>query len=75
MINKSQIVHDLALIHAKQKYEEFFNSVSPNARKFPIDTSELVNFYTAGVAAISNHLEEIEQAYKDDDGEPIFSFK
>ena len=35
-MNRDQVIHDLALIHAHEKYHEFFQLVAPEDRKsFP----------------------------------------
>lgn len=74
-MDKKQMVHDLALIHAQAKYQEYFNSVPPSNRPFQSDICELVDHYTFAVTLISNHIDEIEEAYSADDGTPIFSFE
>ena len=71
MIDKEKIVHDLALIHAKEKYHEFFQSVPPEARQFPAGISELVNFYQQGVMCIAPQIDKIIEAYLDDNGKPL----
>ena len=71
MTDKEKIVHDLALIHAKEKYHEFFQSVSPKGRPFPTEINELVNFYQQGVIYIAPQIDEIMEAYLDDNGEPL----
>jgi len=59
-MNKNQIIHDLALIHAQEKYHEFFQLVAPKDRRsFPehSDLEELIGFYQEAKTYFSEHLD------------------
>lgn len=71
MTDKEKIVHDLALIHAKEKYHEFYPNIPNENRKFNGGVSELCNFYEVAVIMISHHIDEIMESYLDDDGKPL----
>ena len=71
MTDKEKIVHDLALIHAAEKYRELFNSVPPKSRQFPTGIGELVDFYQQGVICIAPQIDKIMESYLDDNGKPI----
>lgn len=63
MTDKEKIIHDLALIHAAEKYHEFFEAVPVSGRKFPDGITEIANFYEQGVSVISNQIDEIMDCY------------
>lgn len=59
-MNREQVIHDLALIHAREKYHEFFQLVAPKDRKsFPnySDLEELIVFYKVAKTCFSEHLD------------------
>ena len=59
-MNRDQVIHDLALIHAHEKYHEFFQLVAPEDRKsFPDygDLEELIGFYQVAKTYFSEHLD------------------
>lgn len=48
MISREQVAHDLALIHAQEKYREFFDAIAPGDRQernMHGDLQELAGFY------------------------------
>lgn len=45
MISKEQIAHELALIHAQEKYHEFCEVVAPEDRTEEQALDELTGFY------------------------------
>lgn len=70
-MDKEKIVHDLALIYAREKFHELYQALPRDKRIFPHGISDLVDFYCAGVAMIANHADQISDAYLDDDGHPL----
>ena len=60
VMNREQVIHDLALIHAREKYHEFFQLVAPKDRKsFPnySDLEDLLGFYKVAKTCFSEHLD------------------
>ncbi len=72
-MGKKEIVHDLALIYAQEKFHEFYQALPQEKRMFPGGISNLVDFYRQGVMMIANYTDEIMDAYLDDDGSPIIT--
>lgn len=69
MSDIKQIVHDLAMLYAKQRFAEYQSS--PNEKKFPTAASALADFYTEAVSVLAQRKNDIESAYCDDDGYPF----
>ena len=70
MISKDQIVHDLALVHAQEKYRGYLAASLGNAQ-FPTDVTTLCSFYEQAVVAVSAQIDKIEASYFDEDGTPL----
>ncbi len=75
MVNEYQIVHDLALVYAKQQFEEFCNRVDVKERYYPTDVSKLVELYISAIPVTASWMDGIEKAYLDDDGSPMFDLE
>jgi len=71
MTGKEKIVHDLALIYAQEKFHEHYQLLPQDKRNFPNGISQISDFYRQGVMMLANNIDEIMQAYLDDDGNPI----
>jgi len=71
MTDKEKIVHDLALIHAQEKYREFLQNTPPKDRQFPAGVHQVAMFYKQGVLCIAPKIDEIMKAYLDDDKNPF----
>lgn len=71
MLDKYQIVHDLALVYAQEHYREFLHRTPEEKRKFLDDANKLADLYEQGVLFIANHADKILKAYQDDGGHPI----
>lgn len=68
MLDKYQIVHDLALVYAQEQYREFIRNTPESKRLFPTDASKLASLYESGVVCFVNRLDNLTAAYLDDDG-------
>lgn len=70
MDDHRQMIHDLALIHTKEKYHEFFESVPVGKRgeQEHSELQELVGFYYTAVNFLSEHVDEIIAGYLDENG-------
>lgn len=75
MASNKQIIHDLALVHAQAKYAISHKEEGPYSGNLQEDIGELIGFYTDAVTWLVNRADEIDEAYSDDDGKPIFSFE
>lgn len=71
MVDKSVIVHDLAMTYAKEKFRAFLQSAPAKSKEFPADVGQLREFYAQAVAAICSGFDEIQSAYLDDQGNPL----
>lgn len=71
MLDKHQIVHDLALVYAQEHYREFLRHTPEAKRVFPADASKLAKLYERGVVCLANQADALLAAYLDDDGRPI----
>lgn len=73
MLDKQQIVHDLALVYAQEHYQEFLRCTPESKRVFPTDASKLAELYERGVVCLINHADDLLKAYEDDNGQPIIA--
>ena len=71
MIDKSAIVHDLAMVYAKEKFQEFLRTAPAKTKETSADASQLCKYYCQAVTRICAGIDEIDQAYLDDDGNPL----
>ena len=60
MNERRKMVHDLALVYAREKFHS-----APDQD----DLQELIGVYYDAVTFLVNHLDEIERGYRDDNGE------
>lgn len=64
-MDKEIIVHDLALIYAKERFHELYQALPGDKRIFPHGISDLVDVYCAAVTMVANHADQISDAYLD----------
>lgn len=69
MSDEKQIIHDLAMLYAKQRFAEY--QANPKEKEYPTAASVLADFYTEAVIVLVNHKDDIESAYCDDDSNPL----
>lgn len=60
-MDRAQLIHELSLIHAQEKYHEFFMAVPPENRgsfSEHKDLQELLHFYYTAKGYFEEHLED-----------------
>lgn len=71
MVNKSTIIHDLAMTYAKEKFREYLQSAPAKLKEFPADVAQFRQFYQQAVSNICAGFDEIYSSYLDDNGNPL----
>lgn len=71
MVDKSIIIHDLAMTYAKEKFREYLQSTPAKSKDFPADVAKLRQFYQQAISNICAGFDEIYSSYLDDDGNPL----
>ena len=71
MISKEQIVHDLAMLYAKEEYRKSVGNIPVSNSDFMQKAGKLCQLYEQGAAIAVSRINDLYGVYLDEDGKPI----